>query len=467
MVGPARPRMGRVYLVVGAAGLAMAAAGGLGYAALAGFLRLAEDRRRAGVAIRAVDRLEALVREAESGQRGFLLTGNPNYLTPYRKAAAEAPSAVRACARDPLWPPAESAALRADAEAKLAELARTVALGESGRRPEALAVVRTGEGRRLMERIAARAARLKEGAEGSGARRERALERAAQAALAAIPAVGAVAPLAIGASAAYAARQRRARDRAEVEARAAREQARANAELLNALSHDLRTPLNAVVQHATVVGMLAEPGVARPGEVASAARAVRSAAMGLADLLAHFLEVSRAQNDRVRPERVAVADLLAEVAARVRPAAHAKRLGVDESCPPGLCVVTDRVKLARLVTNLADNAVKFTGAGAVRVSAAPRPGGGASVAVADTGPGIAPGVRDRMFGDFEQGANPERSPAKGFGLGLAIAKRLADALGATIDVWTKEGAGTTFTVHVPDLPDADPGPGPWQNRDSV
>src|SRR5262249_14536445 len=96
--------------------------------------------------------------------------------------------------------------------------------------------------------------------------------------------------------------------------------------------------------------------------------------------------------------------------------------------PAGLAAWTGPDLLARVVGNLASNAVKFTDAGSVRVAARAAPGGGLVLAVADTGRGIAPESHRAIFDEFAQLQNPEGDRAKGTGLGLALCRRLISAV---------------------------------------
>jgi signal transduction histidine kinase len=136
------------------------------------------------------------------------------------------------------------------------------------------------------------------------------------------------------------------------------------------------------------------------------------------------------------------------VADVVRPRATAKGVRLVVEAPADLVVRSDRIKVRRVLENLADNAVKFTHQGEVRLSAeASR--AGLSLHVTDSGVGIAAEDQPRVFEDFVQVHNAERDSRKGFGLGLAIARRLAHQLGGHLSLESAPGRGSRFTLHLP------------------
>ena len=117
--------------------------------------------------------------------------------------------------------------------------------------------------------------------------------------------------------------------------------------------------------------------------------------------------------------------------------------------PISLWLRTDRVKLGRILGNLLGNAIKFTDRGQVRVEAhrLDGPGSGVAIRVIDTGVGIAPENQEKIFDEFYQLSDPQRS--KGSGLGLSISKRLVHAMGGELTVDSERGSGSTFTITLP------------------
>jgi signal transduction histidine kinase len=244
---------------------------------------------------------------------------------------------------------------------------------------------------------------------------------------------------------------------------------RAKSEFLANVSHELRTPLSAIVGF---VEMLQDGdyGTLTPRQ-AGPVRSIQSSAEHLRTLVDQILDLARLAAGRVDLHREPV-DLRAFVlalAAELEPIAQAKGLALSLAVGATLPRVrTDPGPLRQILVNLIGNAVKFTAEGGVRVharlvTATPRAGEPTpaalpaahgvwvAVAVTDTGVGIAPEDRERIFEEFEQVAPGARADSgrRGTGLGLAISRRLARALGGEITVDAAPGRGSTFTVWLP------------------
>ncbi len=122
-------------------------------------------------------------------------------------------------------------------------------------------------------------------------------------------------------------------------------------------------------------------------------------------------------------------------------------LRVSADTPP--TIESDALRLGQVVTNLLTNALKYSGEGAgITVEVEPVGTDGIGIAVIDSGIGIEPAERARVFEPFYRTAEGARS-AEGSGLGLAIVRRLVDALGGTIDAAPTPGGGATFRVTLP------------------
>jgi signal transduction histidine kinase len=439
----------RLRISLAAALALLVAVGTWGHMSLYRFIRSSEMRRHEKECVRAVEHLSSLVRDAESGQRGFLLTGDETYLRPYHAAVSRSEAVMTDVVRAECWPVAERKKLVRDCRIKLAELSLTIRLHGRGKQAS-VAVVMEGRGRRAMDRIREQSEYLVAVVERVGVERDRRLARSAAAAMVAIPAVGAAAIGLTASGIGYAARQHAARVRAEEESRLARVTARRTADLLNAMSHDLRTPLNAIVQAAELGRLLCELGDAEPRRILGAFLDVKRSAMGQAQLLESFLSVSRAERTAPRIERFAVAEILGDVAHDLRGSVREKGLSLSLSFDARLTLESDKSMVRQVVQNLAVNAVKFTERGSVHIGARACPGG-IVIQVRDTGPGIPPDKVAVMFEDFRQGHNPERDPGKGFGLGLGIVSRLCRRLGADVSYTPRIGGGSVFTVRFPDL----------------
>jgi CheY-like chemotaxis protein len=228
-----------------------------------------------------------------------------------------------------------------------------------------------------------------------------------------------------------------ARDRAE-------EADRAKSRFLAAASHDLRQPLHALSLFSAALSVRASDDATR--ELSSHMDTTLSA---LSLLLDSLLDISKLDAGAVQPEikRVSVGPLMTRIAVDFRAIAQQKGLDVRVA-PVDADVQTDPALLERILRNLVDNAVKYTRRGVIEL-AAERDDAAVRVSVRDTGPGIPPAERERIFEEFYQIGNPERDRAKGLGLGLAIVRRLARLLRAEIELKSDVGQGSTFIVSLP------------------
>lgn len=246
----------------------------------------------------------------------------------------------------------------------------------------------------------------------------------------------------------------RARDGADPAARiAALEQARAVAEAANmaktrflmGLSHEIRTPLNAIHGYA----QLLERGAAiAPTE---AGRIIRRSTEHLADLVEGLLDISRIESGvmKLNRETVALRALVEQVAAMFRIEAQNKGLDFVSSLPPNLpnWVLADERRLRQVLINLLSNAIKYTEAGRVSLSVRYR-SMVAEFEVADTGIGIAPEDRERIFQPFDRGGGRAAGVAPGIGLGLALSRMLGQIMGGEITVTSEPGQGSRFMLRV-------------------
>jgi signal transduction histidine kinase len=142
-------------------------------------------------------------------------------------------------------------------------------------------------------------------------------------------------------------------------------------------------------------------------------------------------------------------ELVAEECRRLRPLAEAKALHLAHEAATGLRLRADRVKLARVLRNLVTNAIQYTAAGSITVGCSVSASGEPILRVRDSGIGIAPEHRESIFGEFARLPEAHSHNARGWGLGLAICRRLALLMGCRIIVESAPGEGSTFTVVLP------------------
>ncbi len=220
-------------------------------------------------------------------------------------------------------------------------------------------------------------------------------------------------------------------------------------EFLARMSHDLRTPLNAVIGFADLLatqqaGPLNDKQQRYLGHVANAGR-------HLLELINDILDLTRVEAGRleIHPEPCELAPILEETLAMFRTQAQARRitLAVEIGSPLGR-LMADRIRLQQIVSNLLSNAVKFTPEGGLVTLTARQIGLEQELTVRDTGIGIPPEDHQRIFEIYEQ-AGAANGRQKGTGLGLAITKRLVELHGGHIQVESAPGQGSTFIVRLP------------------
>ncbi|HYE59532.1 MAG TPA: ATP-binding protein, partial [Rhodothermales bacterium] len=229
-----------------------------------------------------------------------------------------------------------------------------------------------------------------------------------------------------------------ARDRAE-------EMARLKSTFLANMSHEIRTPLTAIIGFAD---LLADE---LPPDKHEFVRYIQDGGRRLLDTLNSVLDLARLEAGAttialepldVMPEMHSIAQLFSRLAAK-------KSLALRVEGPEWpVRVHADRSGLARVMSNLVGNAIKFTDTGGVTLRVVPD-GQVVAVHVADTGVGIDPDFLPHLFDEFRQESAGIARSHEGAGLGLALTKRLLDLMGGAISVESRKGAGSTFVVRLP------------------
>jgi CheY-like chemotaxis protein len=164
----------------------------------------------------------------------------------------------------------------------------------------------------------------------------------------------------------------------------------------------------------------------------------------------------------VSPEPVLVADLLVSTVDLVRPLAAQRGIALSVECPGAETrhVLADRQRGQQVLLNLLSNAIKYNRPdGSVRVSWGPAAPGRIRLHVTDTGPGITPEMMGRLFSPFDR-LGAEATDVEGTGLGLALSKRLVEAMGGTIGAESQPGTGSMFWVDLPEAGPPEAGPAP-------
>jgi two-component system sensor histidine kinase KdpD len=217
--------------------------------------------------------------------------------------------------------------------------------------------------------------------------------------------------------------------------------------LLNAVSHDLRTPLASIMASA---GSLQQDDVVWTHEERQDfAHAIVDQAERLNRIVGNLLDLSRIEGGSLRPDKgwYDVAALVDEVLGRLRPvtAAHSVLVRVPEGLP---AVSLDYVEIDQVISNLVENATRYAPTGSEIAVSAQRANGEVRVAVEDRGPGVPASSVQHLFDPFYRVADGTPRPA-GLGLGLAVAKGLVEAHGGRIWVENRPGGGARFTFSLP------------------
>jgi signal transduction histidine kinase/CheY-like chemotaxis protein len=246
-----------------------------------------------------------------------------------------------------------------------------------------------------------------------------------------------------------------AREEAEKARAAAEAASRTKSAFLANMSHELRTPLNAIIGYSEILVEDAEDR----GDEASVGdlHKIQTAGKHLLGLINDILDLSKIEAGRmdVYLEQVALAKLVAEVKTIVEPMVtkNGNRLVIE--CPPDIGTLrTDLTKLKQSLINLLSNAGKFTKDGQVTLSLSRTDGGGGAsrirFAVTDTGIGMTEEQVGRLFQAFTQADTSTTRNFGGTGLGLTITRHFCTMLGGDMEVASKPGKGSSFTVELPD-----------------
>ncbi|MCB4771903.1 CHASE3 domain-containing protein [Ancylobacter sp. Lp-2] len=430
--------------------------------------------------------LRSRLQDAETGQRGFLITDDADYLQPYDDALANLASymdRLRQAAEvmPDLAPRIEQ--LAGVIDARLGELRQTVELARQGQRQAALEIVRTDHGKQLMDQARAILQEVVAEAEDKLGRLGVAQGESANA-LWWVSVVGGLIVVAItlaGLLTILSYLRQLAAARQEVEAlnvnleervrERTAELGRANEEIQRfayIVTHDLRAPLVNIMGFtaeleqgvATLQDFVARSGASETGADGDAARLaaqedlpealgfIRSSTRKMDGLINAILKLSREGRRVLKPERIDLQALLQNaVAAVAHQVSDAEgEVALDVQVP---ALVGDRLSLEQIVGNLLDNAVKYRRRDVplrIKVRALARPGGLVNIAIEDNGRGIDAQDHERVFELFRRSGQQDQP---GEGIGLAHVRAMARNLGGDIALNSTFGQGSVFTLILP------------------
>ena len=223
---------------------------------------------------------------------------------------------------------------------------------------------------------------------------------------------------------------------------------------LNHMSHDIRTPMNAIVGF-TDIAMKRKPDK----EVENCLKKIRQSSEYLMTLINDVLDISRIESGKLeyKPIPVDLRDMINTVLSIARGYIENRDLNLyvsrEELKTP--YVMADELRIREVLLNIISNAVKFTkDGGSISFVAENAPGNDEQhvivrYCISDTGIGMSEEFLERIFDEFSQENNGARTSYKGTGLGMAIAKKYVDLMGGKIEVSSSQGVGSTFTVEIP------------------
>ena len=440
------------------------------------FLVTSEEVNHAHEVVEQLDHLLAEMTDAETGQRGYLITGSVRYLAPYEQATtriADTLHAIRVLTADGSAQGERLNRLVPQVASRLAIMRETIDLYDREGLAAARQHVLTDRGKTVMDDI------RKLVGEMDRAERMVLLDRGAYAHASArltrvvvlvsdLLALGLVGSSYVIAMRGLAERRRHvvaveeargqaerqagelavlARDRDEAR-RAAQEASRLKSEFLAHTSHEIRTPMTALVGYTELLG---DPDLS-PAERAEGLATVRRNGEHLMTIVNDILDLSKIESGRMTIERMACSPfaLVAEVTAVLRPRAAHDGLDVEVGyrSPLPETIETDPTRLRQILLNLVGNAIKFTPRGSVRLEVGPVEDTRLCFEVIDTGIGLDAEQQARLFTAFSQADASTTRRFGGTGLGLAISKRLAGMLGGDLRVRSVPGEGSTFTLTI-------------------
>ena len=229
---------------------------------------------------------------------------------------------------------------------------------------------------------------------------------------------------------------------------------RAKTTFLNNMSHDIRTPMNAIIGF-TNIAMKHEP----EPEVRGCLEKIRESSDHLLTLINDVLDISRIESGKIKFAPIPVdITVVADTVLSIMQGFLSNRniaFHTDLAIPEKPCVLADAVRIREVLVNILGNAVKFTeDGGTIAFEASYHPGADdrhimVRYRIVDTGVGMREEFVEHIFDEFSQEDNGARTQYKGSGLGMAISKRYVDLMGGNISVVSRKGEGSVFTVEFP------------------
>ena len=225
---------------------------------------------------------------------------------------------------------------------------------------------------------------------------------------------------------------------------------RLKTEFLATVSHELQTPITAILGFSSMLDEQFE--TLTPDERRDFVTRVARNATSLSTLVRELLDYSRIgrQHFEVRPEEVDLSELTTRIVEQFE--SLVDRHEITVVAPPGVRAMADTEAVERILANLLSNAAKYSPAGTEINVALSHTVDEARLVVDDAGPGVAPADRDHVFRRFYRGSSPAAVSTRGAGIGLAVVKDLVERMGGTVSVGASQSGGARFTVVLPVRP---------------
>lgn len=390
--------------------------------------------------------LFAITLDAETGQRGYVMTGDKQFLIPYTESLQRFEQAHAKFRADYLSLNGNRALLDAftvGSRQKFAEMALTIAARENRGVDAALEIVRSRRGQTLMNTMRGQVRQI---SEELGVAQDLNLKEAQQRGFRVF--IGTIMGLVVlFGSFLYAHSSLKRQTALAVEA------SRAKSEFLASMSHELRTPLNAILGYSGLMKEQAE--VSGLQHFVPDIERIESSGRHLLTLINSILDLSRIEAGRMELniEEFALGDLAEELRVLVGPMIGQRKNQLHiELQSPNIRLSTDRVKLKQSLENLLSNAAKFTKSGHIWFRAKESLNGGRAsliISISDTGIGMTPDQSAKIFDEFVQADTSITREYGGSGLGLTITRRFIDLINGTVRVESAFGSGSTFIVEIP------------------
>ena len=397
----------------------------------------------------------------ETGERGYVITGDKKFLEPFIMAQTNLPDQfnrlVTLVHDKPVWLDSVGG-LRGAADAIVSWQEAVIDARDKGFE-KAMAIVSSGRLKTMMDDIRGRIKTLDATLEDEQtAVRNDIVHRAFRANLATL--IAGIFGMGAGLLAIWLARlatRHKERERILTEAKLHAEHSnQEKTAFLANMSHEIRTPMNAILGFSELLGSeLSSP------KHQQYLQSIRSSADSLLQLINDILDMSKIEAGvmDLRPEPTDLREICDFIRVLFSKAAARKNIRLECHVAAGLpnAILMDRIRLRQVLVNLVGNAVKFTDSGGVdvRVGWEKQPGSShitLTIEVQDTGVGIPPDKLEIIFNPFVQSGAHSDKEKQGTGLGLSIVKRLTEAMGGTVTVASALGQGSAFHLRFPDTP---------------